>query len=738
MADNPFARFAPQGTMVDTGGNPFARFAVEPTAPAQPAGHGIDFNQPKESVRAAIAALPQEQRRDVTKEWAQHYVANEKKGMSDGQKFLRGANDILETAARGTPVGSFGDEIDAWLKDKAYAVTGGGIGAPYDETVEYNRARHAQFDKENPKSSFGLKIGGAIASLPATPMLYVVKPISLGGRSLNAAATGTAYGAAYGAGEGTDGASRAQEAAKGGILGGILGAAAVPVAQGVSNTVKYAADKYRGMPAELAGMSRPAVDKMARGMEQEGFAAANGTPVSRSFQSEANALGREGTIADMGDNFTHMAKGIATQQGKGQKLLKDTMEARATSSAQRIADDTDAVLGQARNLVTAEREAVDTARREAAPLYEAFYSTPVKPSEALYGLLDRAKASGAYDKALKAMKEDGFDAAETFYKGMPNSGVNNAGLNGRFIDYIKRAVDDLAGAANRAGEAEATRRYSSLAKLIRDETDRILSPNNPAQSTWARARSASGDGFQFREGLEAGADAFKKGTHPDQFRADLGSMSPIERSANQMGARGYVRDIMGNASAANSEASIAASTGARKALGSDYARQKLEMITDGATMPGRAAPEQLIRRLDAETKFAQTRQAVYGGSQTAANLDAQKAFPSSAARSEWASEAGKKGPMGLLVEFGAKVANAATAGHLNARQEAIARDAARMLSAQGLQRDQIARALISYAERKGMTKQGRDALSRVISETIGSQRSPLISETVDRKSVTPR
>jgi hypothetical protein len=212
--------------------------------------------------------------------------------------------------------------------------------------------------------------------------------------------------------------------------------------------------------------------------------------------------------------------------------------------------------------------------------------------------------------------------------------------------------------------------------------------------------------------MDAGRGAFNRQLTPDQMRAEMygvgqppqGGMTAPELTGYGVGARDQVRTIMGNAATAHGEN---AATGARKALGSDYAREKLDIIA------GPQAAGQLTRRLDAETTFDQTRQAVTQNSATSRRLQAQREFPNAADDSEFARELGRKGVGGAALEGAYRVANILTGSALTERNARIAADAAEMLIAQGAQRDQVARGLMQYAQQRGISAAQRNAINNV-------------------------
>lgn len=709
----PWEQFESPGRVISSSG-PWEQFKAQQAAPEIPMFDGIDLGGDRAEVRSKIAALPPERREAALKAWADATVQSERRSGDGLMRGVREVNNFAEAIARGTPIGSWGDEIDARLKDAMHRLTRGVAGYQYDEAAAYNRARQEDFDRRNPMSSLGLKVAGAVATLPLAPGIRSAQGASMLSRMGAGAATGAGYGALYGAGEGTDAESRVVEGIKGTALGAGLGAAAVPVATGIGNAARYAADKYRGLPQQLAGMSPQAVQKVSRAAADDGLIPISRTaPPNQRYAEEAARLGPEGMLADMGPNLLSQTQAITRQRGVGQRVLQDAIEERAAGAAGRIARDTDAVLGPARNLVDVERVTMQQARQTAAPLYDEFYSTTIPVSQQLVTLLQRVPQP-AWSKVQTLAQAEGVDLAQ----------VMNTG---RGIDLLKRGLDDMARGAGRGTNEE--RIYSGLARSIRNEVDTLISPQNPAMSSWAQARAAAGEGLQFREALEEGRGAFSRGTHPDQLRADLAGMNPVQRAAFQEGARGQIRDIMGNATMASAspETGIAAASAARKALGSDYARQKLGLVVDGRTVPGRAPPETLANRLDAETAFADTRNRAWLGSQTSNAMLAAKEFPNAASRREAASAAGQKGPMGIATEAVYRLGNALMGGHIDARNQAQVLDVARMLSAQGFRREEIVRGLREYARSRGMSQQGRDAVTRYAAALLQSPRSAWIS-----------
>jgi hypothetical protein len=636
-----------------------------------------------------------------------------------------------ERVLRYTPIGSWLDEAGAAGDAAINWATGGRAGRPYEEGVVARRQAQAASDAENPIRNTVEGAVGAVVTAPMAPVARVFQGQSLLPQMGNSALSGLGWGALFGAGEGEPG-DRTDEAATGGAIGALVGAAAPPVARGLGNAANAVANWAKPLPQDVAQFSKPAINRVSRAVGDD--------DLLNSYARQAQELGPEGMLADMGPNLRGQASAIATQPGAGQRMIVDAMENRADGARQRITQDLDATLGPARNRVQMEENVVGQARTQASPHYDVFYRTPVPMTPELQSVVPRLRAAGVLAKAQRLAAIEGRDPRvleEVVDDVMtPMTGLRRTQRQrvptGQEWDYMKRAADDLAAAADPGSNEQ--RLFRSLARDIRYSVDEALSPGQPDASPWALARQMSGDGRQFREGLEEGATAFARGTHPDQLAADLARMPYVQRQGFNEGARGQIRDIMGNAATAQGENGA---TAARRALGSEYARDKIAMVASQpggpttqtpvrTTVQGRQAADRLVGRLDAETTFANTRQQTYQGTQTAARKAAQQEFPSGATTSA-ATEVGKKSASGLAMEGVYRLGNFLMGGMLNERRARVATDAAQMLIAQGASREAIVRGLRQYMQNQSASSAAARNVERFINQLMASARPPAVS-----------
>lgn len=693
------------------------------SAPVVQDASGFNFDRPNEEVRADIARLPEGQRKGALKAWAQHFVGKERKEGGVGQ-FV---GDRVRNMTRGTAVGSWLDEANAATSAGLNTVTGGRMGAPYDESMAYQTATDEALDKEAgkafrlPGTNYDVttadleKVAGGVLSAPVTPVVQAIRGATMLPRMANAAITGLGYGTLYGAGQGESLKDRAIEAAKGGAAGFALGGASEPVARGVGNLVGAARDAFRSRPVPLQQYERGAVNALTRSTADDNLAPR--------YAQQAADLGPEGILADMGPNMRGQASALANQPGEGQAMIRDALHQRRQGAAGRIATDVDQALGPAANIPETVNATQQHYRQQAAPHRQAFQQNPVpytQPLDDTLQLLAQHEPGVIRTAERLAAIDNQSGPQQWFARQMPNGQYQIERVpNAAEWDYIKRALDDL----GQSPEANLRRIYGGLARRVREGVDEAISPDAPQNSPWARARALEAEDFQVRDSVEAGRGAFNRELTPDQMRAEMygvgqppqGGMTPPQLAGYGVGARDQVRTIMGNASTAHGENAAAA---ARSKLGSDYAREKLDLIA------GPQAAGQLTRRLDAETVFDQTRQAVTQNSATAGRLQAQREFPNAADRTDTARSIGQRSLGGAVMEGAYKIGNALVGGALDERRLRVARDAAEMLILQGAARDQVANALFRFSAQRGHSQAQRQAISRLVGQVIqgGRQR----------------
>lgn len=658
----------------------------------------IDFTAKPAEVRAGIQKLAPEDRGDAMKAWARAHAdktrgAANPTAMTIADKMLQGI--------QGTPIGSFADEATAGIGSLLNTVTGGMVGRPYDEGKAFYQAEQEAADKASTKlgslpvvgditTGSLAKFTGGLMTAPMAPTLRVAQGTTMLPAAANAAATGAAYGGLYGAGEGESLGERGLNTAIGGGLGAGLGGLLAPVARGVANAYEGVRNGIRPLPPEIAGMNRTAVGKLAQSADDDGLL---GT-----YPRQAGELGRDGMLADMGRNLRMDAARIARNPGEGATTVMNALNQRKEGAPMRIRMDVDRALGPAENMPETVRNIRQKANAQAQPHYDAYYNSPMLDTPAVEAVLQRAEASGALARARRMVATQGHD---------PDAPENLP----RLLDQIKRSSDDMASAARQTGEHEAHMVYSDLSRQIRGAADRAS-----GQPHYADARRISGEGQAFEEAAELGATAFSKALSPDQMAMDRGRLSPFATQAYDAAGRNQVRQTMGNAA---TQWGPNGDSAARTQLGSENAYKKLAIIAG----PQRA--NMLVNRLDAETGFERTRVLANENSVTSTMQAAAKKWPTADA-AETSRALGQKSLPGIALQGTYWIGNVLSGGAINEARMRTAADAAHMLTRQGVARDEIARGLLAYANRRNLTGASRDRIEDFIRALGAGARSSVV------------
>lgn len=480
---------------------------------------------------------------------------------------------------------------------------------------------------------------------------------------------------------------------------GLMGFGIPLASRAIGNVAGALKERMAPQTGPLKGMSPKAVRNVEESL------AADPTLTPGYVRGVNQTYGPENMLADMSDTLRSDAAMLARTP-----IAKDTaapaIRGRAELAGARIRDTLDNELGPQRNLPQYLEQQADAYNAQAKPYYDIFKDTRVKPSERLYSILDAAKASGAYDRAARKLQIKQLD---------PNSPENS----GVFLDLIKRELDGMANEAKTKGNRTDFADLSGLARALRQEVDSTLSPNDPANSVWARARSISGEGLEGREAAELGSGVF--GTTPKDphlVQADLAGMSAHGKELYREGARNKLRQVMGGSASNFGPKGDAA---ARRALNSTFSRDNIDQVA------GRKAAQNITDRIDAENQYARLNDMALGNSVTDTMQAARRRWAPHA-ESNFASEAGKKGPVGLATETVFRVADAMIGGQIKKAEARAMIDGAKILTATGRERDKVVEALFKHIEARKSGRISGQKFEKVVRALLETSRVPAVQQ----------
>jgi len=627
---------------------------------------------------------------------------------------MTGINNRVRQIAKGVPIlGGALDEINAAT---ASIMPGG---PSYTEALDYQRAKDRVFEQDRPKESFGLQLGGGVASgmgaaTKIAPMLSnASRAVVLG--------TGASGGAAAGAtdaflrGEGGF-QNRAQDAAVGGILGGAIGAAAPIVANGVASGVSSAIDALT-TNRDLAAMnlSRKSGDILQRALSSDGTLGGRGA-------ANIASAGPRGMLADAGVNAAGTLDTVIQRGGPGATNAVRAVQDRAALANQDVASALNQTLGHPRGILSIEdalRNQTSGARQAA---YNRAYATPINYASPEGMQLEQlmSRVNGEHiGLANRMMRSEGVQSQQILARIADDGTVTFERLpDVRQFDYITRAINQSAksgeGQGALGGQTDIGRIYQNLSREIRDTLRQAVPEYGAALNTAAQPIRA-------REALRFGETVLNAQTTRDEVARELRGMSNPERGAVAAGIRSKIDEAVANVQRVASDPNLDAreATKALRDLSSNAAREKI------ATVIGEQPAASLFRQLDEAMRSLELRAQTASNSKTFARLTVKEGIDQQTA----------PGPLGLLARAQpVQASRSLVQGLLGttpeaglARQDRIYGELAQALTGpRGQQAQQFILDLADAYRRKGYGDRAANALGTLTAGGVGGLLYPTI------------
>lgn len=523
--------------------------------------YSIDYNAPVPQVRQQIARLPEAMREDALRLWANHYVAQEAQSST-------GIDDRVRAASRGTLVGSFLDEANAATQGALHAISGGYVGAPYDETLAYNRARDRRFDRTNPGESAALQIGGGIASALATRILPA--PLTLGQSVGRGVAYGAGAGALHGFGNGEGGfGNRVDNALSGAGYGAAFGLAAPLAVAGATRGIGAIRDavsptiaRYRQGPDAAAEMI------LARQMERGGTSPAQ---IRLDLQNGQNAAVMHGggasasraplpeSIADTSDPMRRLTGAIYRAGGEAGDFTRNAIEGRQRGPRNPYAPQAGEPAGQAANVLDTIERSLQIRSQESAQRVQARIQQEMRAEgNRLYEAAQANQSPFNLQNVLTGFSLRMADypppfasrmqrALNLFTEARPNGARFPVNRLERY-DPAKRALDDMIDAAERGGQRNLMRELTRLKNELDEAVFGITYTNGVAgpitqNQAYRQARDAWGNRARDLEAIDMGRRALRENS--DVSIAAFNDLTPRQQQLFRVGFLEDARNTLG-------------------------------------------------------------------------------------------------------------------------------------------------------------------------------------------------
>lgn len=452
------------------------------------------------------------------------------------------------TALQGVPfVGSYSDEAVGMLDPQAAEAM--------RQSVEAVRERR-------PGQAAALEVAGALAATPAlvaaTPAAaggFVGGATSLGGQMLRGGAVGVGAGAIEGAvsgfgrgEEGTRGTEAARGAALGAALGGGAGVAIPAVSAGIRSAFENIKGRSVGQIAKTLGISTDAAKVVRTALENDDLAAAS---------VALERAGSSSMLADAGPATQRLLDVSVTSGGAAPRTAGEAITNRAEEAGARMNVVMDDILGAPEGVGTTQRgirQGTQEARNRA---YRVAYAQPINYASGrgrfLENILGRVPQS-AVNRANELMRLEGVQSAQVMARvGEDGNVVFQTMPDVRQLDYITRALGDVAEQQNAAGKLGGTTQLGRATQNLQRQIRDVLKREVPE---YGEALDVASDAISRSRAVEVGADVLKPGTTREAVSDALKGASKAERDAAKAGLRSAIDDTLARVNAVASDPNV--------------------------------------------------------------------------------------------------------------------------------------------------------------------------------------
>ena len=478
----------------------------------------------------------------------------------------------------------FGDEIAAAGKGAlSYLTTPGtpeqrseAFGLERDRSMAASELKRNALREQYPKTTMGfgglggMGSGGALfkAAKPIVGKLPYIQQLM---------GTGAVEGGLYGAGTAQPG-ERLGDA----VMGAVVGALATPFVAAVGvQGMKILRPIAKRLGEALFGQPRDrAVKEVVAALDAEDIS------IDEAF-TLLRAMGRNATIADLGDAPGRLGRVVTSELGGGASQARRFLDARQLTQQMELRQVARRATG-ASDYEKGINEIINSAESKAAPIYREVESQVLDVTPAMLDFMQRPAFKSARAQAATMLRNEGFA-----------TDIVDDVTDVRYMDAVKRALDDQIGTAYRGGNDNQARILRNLKNDFVAEIDRQV-------PRYAEARSVFAGEAAIKEASEFGRTMFVGNKFSARDASEvIAGMGESELRAARVGFLDWMADEL-------SRTSVKRNTMANKFA--DVPKFK-EMITD--LFPNQNAVDDFLREASAQAQFARTKNLVTGGPATA-------------------------------------------------------------------------------------------------------------------------
>ena len=430
------------------------------------------------------------------------------------------------------------------------------VGMVSPRAMEAMRTGREALEATRPIEAAALKVGGAVAGgaamLPARPALG---GSSLGATALRGAGVGAGLGAAEGAVSGYgrgEGDTRMGEAQTGALIGGTVGGAVGLVAPVVGAGIREAWKNYKGRSvteiSKSFGISTDAAKVVRTAIENDDLTAA---------QAALQRAGSTSMLADAGPSTQRLLDVSVTSGGAAPRIAGEAVTERAREAGVKMTTVLDDILGAPEGVGTLQRGIRQDTQQARTQSYRVAYAQPIDYSRprgrALESLLTRGP-QGAINRANELMRIEGQQSSQILARIAPDGSVTYTRMpDVRQLDYMTRALGDVAEAQNAAGKLGGTTQLGRATSNLQRQIRTVLRREVPEYGT---ALDTAADAISRVKAVDLGRDALSSATTREMVRDGMKGASAAERSAAKAGLRSAIDDTLARVNAVATDPNV--------------------------------------------------------------------------------------------------------------------------------------------------------------------------------------
>ena len=490
---------------------------------------------------------------------------------------------------RSTPLGAAGTRAAQFVSGVPYIgegvdeLMGSLLGPGARETI---RGATEQYETERPFEAGVTKLAGTVTGLvgeaaAAGPAL-VSKGVTLPQKVVNNIMTIGGLSAIEGAMTGYLSGEGQQEREGQAVVQGTIGAAfgslfglGVPLAgEKIKNLLSPYAGKTASQISNELGISKRTAGVILRAVRNDDFDAA---------VVALNRAGQEVSLADASSSFTNLLQAAVEGGETAARTARDTVTNRAQRAGENFQKYLNATLGDpefAGGIKKSIMSSSESARRE---IYQEAYETPIDyTTDSGVRLQDLLTPE---DATTPTIPQSLLNRARLLMqlRGIPSGQISIVPDEaGNMLvtklpspiewDFIKRAAQDSARKARRAGRSDEALGYEGISREIREN----LSENVPA---YASALNLAGDVIQDREAVDVGYDLLSSSTTIEDVTESLSGAPRSQINAARRGLRASLDEQMSNVrSLSNNPAKVDQAEDIIENFTSEAAKRKLKIL----------------------------------------------------------------------------------------------------------------------------------------------------------------